>query len=134
MRAWEPTTEDFSLIRRLAGLGLGIEAIAIRFGYSKTQFNAYIKTDPRIAAAMAQGRSRRQEEVAEAIIDRIDEGDFQAMKYWEQSRYGTPSETIRLQGDSENPLAVKTEPDADLISRVLLKIEEAHVLRGADDT
>lgn len=132
---WKPTQEQLDEISRLAGLGLSVADIAARFNYGTTQFMAYVKTNPEVSLAMAQGRSVRREDVAQRLLERaLEDGEISALIWWEKSRYNM-GETVNhsIQGGGEDSPPIKVAPDAQFVRDVLLEVEKAYGLRHSTD-
>lgn len=60
-RKWRPTEDELHEISLCTTAGLNDTAIAVRVGISLSTFQRYKQRNPKVKAAVARGRLKRQE-------------------------------------------------------------------------
>ena len=106
-----PIEFDYNKVEHLAGLGLSRESIATALGCSvRTVFNR-LNQDPEFAAAFEKGRAISEVVVASKLMEKCNEGNISAIKFYLNSVAGWRSNAnINLSGD------IKTQTTLDLKS------------------
>lgn len=105
---------DYATVTKLAEQGLTNKQIGEYFGMIETTLYNHLKKDDELVMAIRQGRSKGVSKVAQALMNKIDEGDTNAIKFFLQTRGGwTQSMDITSNGESIN-----TQPIIKIVAPV----------------
>lgn len=80
----EPKRKAVELWRETRG---HISNICRTIGYSRTQFYNWLKDDPEFAQAIADAESELNDDVRDALIQKIADGDTSAIQYYLRKRH-----------------------------------------------
>jgi len=107
------TDTELKRIETLAGYGLTQEEICNVIGIGSTTLWQYTKQFPQFTEAWQRGKQKAKAYVAGKLMQKIEEGDLPAIKWYEQTRCGY-SEKLK----TENEHTHKVEPLESYLRRI----------------
>jgi hypothetical protein len=84
--------------KRLAELGLTNEQISYIIGVGTSTLRRYKSNDPVFSAAISKGRAEGLAKSSTALMQKVEEGDVAAIKWYETTRHGM-SEKSKVESD-----------------------------------
>lgn len=111
------TKEDIEKIETMAGMGMRIDDIALVLNCTARTIQNHIKKNDELKDALKRGRAKANFNVAQKAYEMAMSGNIPAMTiFWLKTRANWQEKMhIELSGDSDNPIAVKSE---DINSRI----------------
>ncbi len=106
------TASMIQQMEKLSGFGLSRDRICDVIGISADVFVRRKKDNAVFAAAIARGRAVAESKIAECVYAKALEGDIQALKWVETTRYAR-TETSRQEVKQESEVTIKVVPHAD---------------------
>jgi hypothetical protein len=103
------TDDMLRQIETLSGYGLTLEQCAAVIGVGYSTFREKLKDEalPEVSGAVARGRARAQGAIGRSLYQKANDGDVQAIKWWEATRAGRfASLAVVHQGDKDRPIKV----------------------------
>jgi len=106
------TPDMIRQMEKLSGFGLSRDRICDVIGISADVFVRRKKDNAAFAAAIARGRAVAESKIAECVYAKALEGDIQALKWVETTRYSRV-ETSRQDIKQETTMKVRVVPHAE---------------------